>query len=595
MLMNKFRLRPLLLVRLLLSLLLTLLPTVMSSAIAADDRPNVLLILTDDQGYSDVGFNGNPIVNTPTLDKMASQAIVFDNFYAQPVCSPTRAALMTGRYAIRSDVIGTQQAVSTLPPSATTIAEALKAGGYRTGLFGKWHLGDNAPARPQDQGFDRVLTHEAGMIGMTYSPLDGQSYFNPILKEDGVNKRFSGYSADIFTDATIDFILATDNADNKAPFFAYLSFNTPHHPLTVSDKYADPYRKVGLSEETSRYYGMISNIDENFKRVLAALKAKGVADNTLIIFLGDNGTSSLHKQKDLWEIGLKGRKTYVYENGIRVPMFIKLPLSQTTQATQATTTQPKITVKRITNLASVEDLMPTILDITKVSTKVQFDGQSLVPVLADPSIELPDRSFYFQFHRGTKPVPYRNIAARKGAFKLVQPVGRQGEYSDKTARFELYNIEKDPNELNDIAASNPEKLSELKADYDAWLEDANANGINPVKTWIGSELQNPVNLTRQDWQGGGLFDGDNGFYDLEVKTAGKYRLTFRWSDLLHKTHDVTIKLNDTVIKKQILLEESEARIEEIQLDKGPLRLEAWVDIDNKKNGFRFIEIEKIAG
>ncbi|MEW6998570.1 arylsulfatase [Colwelliaceae bacterium BS250] len=582
--MNKIHLRS--------KLLLALLLTVTSSAMAAEDRPNVLLILTDDQGYSDVGFNGNPIVSTPNLDRMASQAIVFDNFYAQPVCSTTRAALMTGRYAMRSDVINTQQGVSTLPPSATTIAEALKADGYRTGLFGKWHLGDNAPARPQDQGFDRVLTHEAGMIGMTYSPLDGQSYFNPILKEDGIDKRFKGYAPDIFTDATIDFILATDSADDKAPFFAYLSFNTPHHPLTVSDKYADPYRKAGLSEETSRYYGMISNIDENFTRILAALKAKGIADNTLIIFLGDNGTSSLHKQSDLWESGLKGRKTYIYENGIRVPMFIKLPLSQTKQSK---TTQPKTSAIRLTNLASVEDLMPTILDITKVSTKVKFDGQSLTPILADPAIELPDRSFYFQFHRGTKPEPYRNIAVRKGAFKLAQPVGRKGEYSDKTAHFELYNIDNDPNELNNIAASNPEKLAELKADYDAWLSDANADGINPVKTWIGSDLQNPVNLTRQDWQGGGLFDGDNGFYDLEVKTAGKYRLTFRWSDLLHKTHDVTIKLNDTVIKKQILLEESEARIEEIQLDKGPLRLEAWLDIDNKKNGFRFIEIEKIEG
>lgn len=199
--------------------------------------PNVLLILTDDQGYSDIGFNGNPIVQTPTLDRFASQVTVFDRFYASPVCSPTRASLLTGKYAMRTGVTDTQEGVSILRPSEITVAEVLKDGGYRTGMFGKWHLGDNAPARPSDLGFEESLTHVGGMIGAPYSPLGADSYFDPILMENGFEKRFDGYCTDIFTDAAIDFI----RASGDRPFFVYFAPNTPHHPLTVAERYAEPY------------------------------------------------------------------------------------------------------------------------------------------------------------------------------------------------------------------------------------------------------------------------------------------------------------------------------------------------------------------
>ncbi|MEA2067662.1 MAG: arylsulfatase, partial [Verrucomicrobiota bacterium] len=451
--------------------------------------PNVVLVLTDDQGYSDVGFNGNPVVKTPILDKFASSATIFDRFYAAPVCSPTRAALMTGRYAYRTGVLETQAGVSILRPAEVTMAEALKSAGYRTGLFGKWHLGDNAPARPRDQGFDRSLTFTGGMIGAPYSPLDAQSYVDPILIDDGIEKRFDGYCADLFTDAAIAFIRSSEDK----PFFVYLSQNTPHHPLTVADHYAQPYRDAGLSEQTARYYGMMTNIDDNFGRLMDVLTEKGVADNTVIIFLGDNGTSSLHKQDDLWACGLRGRKTYVYENGIRVPMFIKVPGAESNG-------------KRQVAPASVEDLMPTVLDLCGVPAQSKMDGASLLPLLNGGSV--PDRSFFFQFHRGTPPVPYRNAAVVSEHWKLVQPVGRGGEdYSSETARFELYNLKADPNETNDLAAEKPETVAALKAEYDAWYDGFNFCSFEPVRTWVGSERQNPVMLTRQDWIGGGLFDG----------------------------------------------------------------------------------------
>jgi arylsulfatase A-like enzyme len=539
----------------------------------ATETPNIVLILTDDQGYSDVGFNGNPIVKTPALDQFASNAVVFDRFYANPVCSPTRAALMTGRNAYRTGVFETQEGVSILPPSEVTIAESLKSAGYRTGMFGKWHLGDNAPARPMDQGFDRSLMHVGGMVGAPYSPLDAQSYFDPVLIDDGVEKRFEGYCADIFTDAAVDFI----NAADDEPFFVYLAQNTPHHPLTVADRYAQPYRDAGLSEQTSRYYGMITNIDDSFARVLAALEAKGVADNTVVIFLGDNGTSSLHKQQDLWECGLRGRKTYVYENGIRVPMFIKVPGGK---------------ASRLKEPASVEDIMPTILDLCGVAAKSSMDGMSLLPLLNGRS--LPDRSFFFQFHRGSPPVRYRNAAVVSKHWKLVQPVGRGGEaYSPETARFELYNLSADPNETTDLAAEKPETVARLKAEYDAWYAGFNFNDFEPVRTWIGSEVQNPVMLTRQDWLGGELFDGELGHYALDVKSAGTYRITCRWSKLLKETHPVVLKINDRIYENSILYAESQCCFEVIDLPVGPCRFEAWVEIDGKPCGFRFTEIEKV--
>lgn len=538
-------------------------------------RPNVVLVLTDDQGYDDVGFNGNPLVQTPTLDAVAAEAVVFDRFYANPVCSPTRAALMTGRYAYRTGVLETQEGLSILPPSEITIAEALKVEGYRTGFFGKWHLGDNAPARPMDQGFDHTLTHVGGMIGAPYSPLNAQSYFDPILIEDGIEKSFKGYCVDIFADAAVDFIEASD----ERPFFVYFAPNTPHHPLTVADRYAQPYRDAGLSEETARYYGMITNLDDNFGRLIDALEAKGVMDNTLIIFAGDNGTSSLHSQADLWVSGLRGRKTYVYENGVRVPMFIQVPDTAGSG-------------RRLNTLATIEDLMPTILELSRVEVPANLDGLSLLPLIEGGV--LPDRSYFVQFHRGQPVERYRNAAVITKDWKLVQAVGRGGEsYSTESARFELYNLEDDPMEQRDLAVVHPEVVARLKAAYDAWFEDVTSKGFEPFHTWIGSDLQDPVILSRQDWIGAGLFDGELGHYALDVKTAGTFRITCHWSYLLNETHSAVLKINDHVWKNKILYAESECRFESVELPAGPCRLEAWVEIDGKPMGFRFISIEKI--
>ncbi len=535
-----------------------------------EKKPNVVFILTDDQGFGDVGFNGNPFVKTPNIDAMASQAAIFDQFYVCPVCSPTRASLMTGRYHLRTSVLGTGSGMSMLHPSEHTIAEALKSDGYKCGIFGKWHLGDNCPTRPIDQGFDYSLTHIGGMIGATYSPPGGNSYFDPILIENGNEKKYSGYCVDIFADAAIDFI----DANSNDPLFIYFAPNTPHHPLTVGDDYDKPYRDMGLSQETSRFYGMITNIDDNVKRLTDKLKSLDLLDNTIIIFAGDNGTSALHKQSDLWEYGLRGRKTMVYENGIRVPMFMKVPGC--------------LGGRKIEQPSSGIDVMPTILDLCGIDSGSKFDGISLAPLLWGDVEKLPGRNLYIQWHTGSRPVKYLNLAVRGGKYKLVQPKGVTGQPDPSQLVFELYDIEQDPFEKNDIAAKHPQVVDALKKDYEKWFDEiTNGQDYSPPRIHIGGECKTQVGLTSQDRQGGGY-----GFYDLDVKTEGYYTITCHLTNILKETHRVMITICGIVLHKDIPYPESQCSFEKIRLPKGEARLEAYIEIKGRKSGLRLIEIKK---
>lgn len=541
------------------------------------DRPNVILFLTDDQGYSDVGYTGNPYVKTPHIDKMAANAAVFENFYALPVCSPTRAALMTGRHHMRTGVIDTQQGMSMLRPSELALSELFKDNGYQTAIVGKWHLGDNHPTRPTDRGFDYSLVHIGGMIGAPYNPLDANSYFDPILIENGVEKKFKGYCVDVFTDSAMNFMRESKNE----PFFLFVSVNTPHHPLTCPDEFVQPYLEMGFSNETARYYGMITNLDYNFNRITEEVEKLGLKDNTIIIFSGDNGTSSLHTEEDLWSHGYRGAKTYVYENGIRIPMFIY---------------GPGINAQTFEEPGHVIDFMPTIIDLCNFEKPdVDFDGLSLKPLMLGQGV-LPERNLYFQWHRGRKPVKYQNFAVRSGYYKLVQPVGRGNQpYDIQEIRLELYDLKNDPFEKNNIAFAHPDIVAKLKADYEEWFRDVtDGQDYSPTRIHIGSKHQNPVVLTRQDWQGGGLFDGELGFYDIDVIEEGYYRINCRLTDVVNTAYPVTLTIGDITIHRKILYAESHCLFEKVYLPKGPAKLEAYVEMDGKKQGFRFMEIKKLS-
>ncbi len=292
--------------------------TSVTSRAAADLRPNVVVIMTDDQGYGDLGVHGNPKIKTPNLDAFTRQSVRLKNFYVSPVCSPTRASLLTGRYNYRTGVVDTYVGRSMMHPDEVTLAEMLASAGYRTGIFGKWHLGDNAPLRPIDQGFQQSLVLKGGGIGQPSDPPGGSSYFDPILQRNGKEERVKGYCSDIFAQALIDFV----SQPGGEPFFAYLGFNCPHTPLLAPEPELAMYRAMNLdlkefpqlghpvpkgfaepAEMVARVYAMVTNIDTNVGKVLKALEAKAIAENTIVVFLTDNGPADVR-----FNAGLRGAR-----------------------------------------------------------------------------------------------------------------------------------------------------------------------------------------------------------------------------------------------------------------------------------------------
>ncbi|MDX2431273.1 MAG: sulfatase-like hydrolase/transferase, partial [Bacteroides sp.] len=315
----------------------------LKAGVNGDSKPNVILIMTDDQGIGDFGFTGNPYIQTPQLDELASKSLNLTNFYVSPVCAPTRACLMTGRYSERTGIYDTYNGGATMSTEEITMAEVMKENGYRTGIFGKWHLGDNYPYRPMDQGFDVAAVHRAGGMGQpgdVYNFFDGDSsYFDPVLFKNGEPVQFEGYCSDVYTDELIQYIKANQTDHQEQPFFAYLSFNAPHTPLQLPGEYYEMYKDLefdaaefGIYDEivekmtpseieaARRVYGIVSNIDDNIGRLMLTLKELGIQKNTLIVFLTDNGP-----QHNRYKMGLRERKSSVFGGGVRVPCLIHYP------------------------------------------------------------------------------------------------------------------------------------------------------------------------------------------------------------------------------------------------------------------------------
>ncbi len=484
---------------------LVLLPLACGSADEAPDRPNIILIMTDDQGWAQLGSHGDPILQTPRLDAMAAESVEMTRFYVSPVCAPTRAALMTGRYNYRTGVVDTYLGRAMMAPDELTIAEMLGASGYRTGIFGKWHLGDNYPQRTVDQGFQASVVHKGGGIGQPSDP-PGSDYFDPILFRDGEQESFEGYCTDVYFDEAIRWI----GEGNGEPFFACIPTNAPHSPYLVPDSYREPYAAQGLSDKDARIYGMITNIDDNVGRLLDHLEAQGLSGNTIFIFMTDNGPTTR-----LYHAGLRAQKASVYEGGIRVPFLVRWP--------------DRLEPRKIEALGAHIDVTPTLLAAAGLPTPSgpELDGINLLPLWDGEALQLPDRTYFVQAHRGNEPERYRAFAAVEQQFKLVQPVSfRQSPPQD--AALELYDLIADPGEETDLAAEMPEVVERLKAGYDDWFDDVSASrGFEAVRFMIGSNQQQRVTLTRQDWRmetpdGWGRDEKVLGKWEVEVASDGPY-------------------------------------------------------------------------
>jgi arylsulfatase len=462
---------------LLLSLnLLSLLPFAVEAAgDSAAARPNIILVMPDDLGYGDYACLGNPITHTPSVDAFKKESLLFTQFHVSPTCSPTRAALMSGRHEFKNGVTHTTFERERMSLKTVTLAQVLKDAGYATGIFGKWHLGDEESYRPENRGFDEVYSFGGGGIGQTYpgscGDAPGNSNINPALWHNGKWEKTTGYCTDLFFAQAMKWMDAM-RATGK-PFFAYIPLNSSHEPRIVPKPYYEQYLgKPGVSEALAKFYGMNENIDTNFGKLLKQLKDWGIENNTVVIFIGtDNGG-----QPDacrLFNAGMRGSKGSPYQGGTRSPCFFRWPAGGIPAGAECDALTAHI------------DIFPTLAEIagSKLSPEVQkqIEGISMVPLLRNPQAEWPDR--FLLHHAGrwangkAEQSKYRNCAIQNARFTLVN-------------NTELYDLKNDPGEKTNVIAEHPDVVSNLRKAYDQWWsdtlplmvnEDAVGPNINPMK------------------------------------------------------------------------------------------------------------------
>ena len=401
------------------------------------ETPNIILMITDDQGYGDFGVKGNHLIKTPHIDAMAGRSFEMTRFYVNAVCSPTRASLMTGRSSYRTGVTDTFKGRSIMRTEEFTLAEMLKERGYATGLFGKWHLGDNYPFRAMDQGFETALYHKGGGLGQPSEPLEnGRRYTDPILFLNGIQTSYKGYCCDVYFEEAIKWF--TKQHKNNKPFFAYIATNTPHSPFhDVPENWYNYYKNKDLgkanfkqdkghkiagdddNDRTARIYAMVSNIDDNVGKVFYALKKLKITRNTIVIYMSDNGPHG-----DRYVGGFRGKKSMSTEGGLRSPIWI-----QWTGKFKAGGKSDLITAHF--------DFMPTIAELigVKMPGDKAIDGKSILPTLMGKAQKWDDRKIILQSHRGTKVQRLVNAAVISQNWKLM---------TDPNGKAELYNMKDDP-------------------------------------------------------------------------------------------------------------------------------------------------------
>ena len=581
-----------------LNLSIVLPAILLQAASAADPKPNVIIILTDDQGYGELGATGNPVVHTPHIDRLATQSVSLTEFYVMPVCSPTRAGLMTGRYYYRTGITDTWLGRSLMDPGETTIAKMLANGGYQTGIFGKWHLGDNYPRRPQDKGFEESFVLNGGGLAQPGDPPDPVdergAYFNATLRHNGVWEKTQGYVSDVITKAATQFI----EKNRSKPFFVYLAFNCPHSPHQVPDEYRlhypshdfDPTNFPGKGhpmaarhnpDDLARVYGMIENIDNNVGRLLAKLDELKLTDDTIVVLFSDNGC----QHHNGYNAGFRGWKGTTFEGGVRQFCFFRWP--------------DKLKAGRqIDRIASHIDITPTLLDLCGVAKPrtVKFDGLSLAPLLRGGKVEWGDRNLFFQWHRGTAPERYRSCAVRSQDWKLVQPLGGGGDRWNGKTDFQLYDMVHDPFEMRDVAAENPQRVAKLKAAYDAWFDSIVKERDFSVaqRISIGADQEDPVLLTRQDWRGpkaSWSIDGI-GYWDLNVVNSARYDIKLRFDP---SNTDGVAQLDVCGISaRQPIKAGAEVCVfTNLQIPAGSGRLEATLREGATELGVKYVEVHRL--
>ncbi len=426
--------------------------------------PNVIVLLSDDQGYGDSSCHGNPVLKTPALDRLHSESVRFTDFHVAPMCTPTRGQLLTGQDALHNGATSVTAGRAFARRGLPTMGDIFSANGYSTGVFGKWHVGDYYPYRPMDRGFQES-NYFLG-FGMSSAPEFDNDYFDGGYLDKGVRKRFPGYCTDFWFSQAINWMSERQRA-NK-PFLCYVPTNVPHGPAWVDDSYSGPYEKPKLP---APFFGMIANLDENVAKLEAFLKKTGLRDNTVFIFMTDNGGTA---GVSVYNAGMRGRKTMYYEGGHRVPCFVRWP---------AGSLRP---VGDIGVTSQVQDILPTLIDLCglKETRGAEFDGASLAGLLRGTAKSLPERMLVVQYGQILKKW---DACILWNKWRVVNG-------------SELYNLQDDPGQSKDVAARHPDVMKKMRDYYEGWWARREPGSREFSAASIGAEQQNPVTLCSSDWQ-----------------------------------------------------------------------------------------------
>jgi arylsulfatase len=496
---------------------------------ASASRPNVILIITDDQGYGEFSCHGNPIAQTPNIDRLASESIRLTDFHVAPMCTPTRGQLLTGLDAFRNGAMNVSSGRTLLRADLKTMADVFRSSGYRTAIFGKWHLGDNYPYRPEDRGFDEAIWFPSSHIGSVPDNWNND-YFDDTYRYNGKREKLDGYCTDVFFREAMHWI--EQSADTSRPFFVYLPLNASHAPWFVPDKYREVIRqairerpdvvarmKSARREALVSFLAMGVSIDENIGRLDQFLANYGLRDNTIVVFLTDNGSTF---GPEYFNAGMRGGKTTLWEGGHHVPCFIRWPKGRLGRP------------REFHELCQVQDLLPTIADFAGLANvPKQLDGASLAPVLRGEQKSLGDRMLVINYSRMPtsslpESTPNPAIPQRDAAAVLWK------QWRLLESR-ELYDVHKDSHQDNDVASEYPEVADRMRTHLNSWWDGVKDRAMEPQRVIIGSDAENPTVLTACEWldvfvdQQRQVRDGvkKNGIWRLAVDRPGFYSFELR--------------------------------------------------------------------
>ncbi len=479
-----------------------------ASAAAPAAKPNIVIVLVDDAGYGDFSCHGHPFLKTPHIDRLHAESVRFTDFHVAPMCSPTRGQLLTGVHGLRTGVTSVTSARTYLRPEFATAPQILAAAGWRTGIFGKWHLGDSYPHRPMDKGFQTAVWTKGW--GFTSAPEFTNTLIDGRVIRGEKTEKFPGYITDFCFDEAMAWMRARRGA--AEPFFCYIPLHAAHTPHIVPEKYLPPF----AGKPAPAFFGMLANIDENMGRLEAFLRETGLRDNTIVLFMTDNGGTA---GVPVYNAGLRGRKVTYYEGGHRVPCFVRWP---------AGNLRPPGDVAALTQ---VQDILPTLLTLTATPKPAgpAFDGIDLAPLLRGTVDTLPDRTLVVQYGPGagqpdtTGPKKFQSAVLR-GSWRLVHGT-------------ELYDVATDRAQAKDLAAARPEIVADLRRRYEEWWATVAPRLDDYVPVSLGAVAQPVVELTSSDWQDA-YADNSNhvrnavggprgGPWHVQIERAGDYDIELR--------------------------------------------------------------------